>query len=163
MNCNEVREFLPDVASGVAAASAETQAHLRECPQCATQLENLRRTLALLEEWQTPEPSPYFDTRLYARLRAEMAMAPSRSWLVWLRKPALAGSLAALFFVGVSLFYGGQSLNNSPSAVTSWEMNVTAQPGTAVGDLQALDKNHDLYADFDVLDQLEVQQQEVTP
>jgi hypothetical protein len=70
--------------------------------------------------------------------------------------------MAALFLVGAGLFLGGRNLNNSPSAVTSWEMNVTAQPGTAVGDLQALDKNHDLYADFDVLDQLEVQH-EVTP
>jgi len=163
MNCNGVREFLPDVASGVAAASAETQAHLRECPQCATQLETLRRTLALLEEWQVPEPSPYFEPRLSARLREEMAAAPVRGRLAWLREPALAGSLAVLFFVGISLFLGKQTLNNSPSAVTSWEMNVTAQPGTAVGDLQALDKNHDLYADFDVLDQLDVQQQEVTP
>jgi anti-sigma factor RsiW len=162
MNCNGVREFLPDVASGVAVASAETQAHLRECPQCATRVDNLRRTLALLDEWQAPEPSPYFDTRLYARWREEMAAAPRKSWLAWLRKPALAGSLAALFFVGVSLFFNDQSLNNSPSAVTSWEMNVTAQPGSAVGDLQALDKNHDLYADFDVLDQLEVQH-DVTP
>ncbi|HSB74551.1 MAG TPA: hypothetical protein VLC12_02815 [Terriglobales bacterium] len=161
MNCNGVREFLPDVASGVAAASAETQAHLRECTQCATQLQNLRRTLAVLEEWQTPEPSPYFDTRLQARLREEMA-APAAGWLGWLRKPALAASLAALLFLGASLFLNTQSLNNSPSAVTSWEMNVTAQPGTAVGDLQALDRNHDLYADFDVLDQLDVQP-EVTP
>jgi hypothetical protein len=31
------------------------------------------------------------------------------------------------------------------------------QPGTAVGDLQALDSNHDLYADFDMLDELQVQ------
>jgi hypothetical protein len=31
------------------------------------------------------------------------------------------------------------------------------QPGTAVGDLQALDRNDDLYADFDVLDDLQVQ------
>jgi hypothetical protein len=31
------------------------------------------------------------------------------------------------------------------------------QPGTAVGDLQALDNNHDLYSDFDVLDDLQVQ------
>ena len=31
-------------------------------------------------------------------------------------------------------------------------------PGTAVGDLQALDKNHDIYADFDLLDDLQVQQ-----
>jgi hypothetical protein len=33
---------------------------------------------------------------------------------------------------------------------------VPAEPGTAVGDLQALEK-HDLYADFDVLDELRVQ------
>lgn len=31
------------------------------------------------------------------------------------------------------------------------------EPGTAVGDLQALDKNHDLYSDFDLLDDLQVQ------
>jgi hypothetical protein len=31
------------------------------------------------------------------------------------------------------------------------------QPGTAVGDLQALDKNQDLYSNFDVLDDLAVQ------
>jgi hypothetical protein len=35
--------------------------------------------------------------------------------------------------------------------------SVPAQPGTAVGDLQALEKNDDLYADFDVLDELQVQ------
>ena len=34
----------------------------------------------------------------------------------------------------------------------------SAEPGTAVGDLQALDKNHELYSDFDVLDDLQVQQ-----
>ncbi len=32
------------------------------------------------------------------------------------------------------------------------------EPGSAVSDLQALDKNHDLYSDFDVLDDLEVQE-----
>ena len=29
--------------------------------------------------------------------------------------------------------------------------------GTAVSDLQSLEKNHDLYSDFDLLDDLEVQ------
>jgi hypothetical protein len=31
------------------------------------------------------------------------------------------------------------------------------QPGSAVADLQALDRNDDLYADFDVLDDVQVQ------
>jgi hypothetical protein len=33
-----------------------------------------------------------------------------------------------------------------------------APPGTAVGDLQALDKNGELYSDFELLDDLTVQQ-----
>jgi hypothetical protein len=33
-----------------------------------------------------------------------------------------------------------------------------APPGTAVGDLQALDKNSELYSDFELLDDLTVQQ-----
>jgi hypothetical protein len=36
-------------------------------------------------------------------------------------------------------------------------LGLPVQPGTAVGDLQALDRNDDLYADFDVLDDLQVQ------
>ena len=91
MNCNVVRELLPDLAAGVGATPAETQAHLRECSTCATQLESLRRTMALLDEWQAPEVSPYFDTRLYARLREEMAAPQASKWSAWLRQPALAG------------------------------------------------------------------------
>ena len=34
---------------------------------------------------------------------------------------------------------------------------MTITPGTAVGDLQTLDKNEDLYANFDLLDDLQVQ------
>jgi len=36
-------------------------------------------------------------------------------------------------------------------------LGLPVEPGTAVGDLQALDTNNDLYADFDVLDDLQVQ------
>jgi hypothetical protein len=35
------------------------------------------------------------------------------------------------------------------------------EPGTAVGDLQALDRNHELYSDFELLDDLEVQHEVV--
>src|SRR5919204_1346087 len=161
MNCRGINEFLPDLASGARPISEETAQHLRQCSACATELESLRRTMATLEEWQVPEVSPYFDTRVHARM-LEMVAERSVGWRVWLRRPSVAASVAALLLVGVGLFYNGSSLNNSTSALTSWEMNVAAQPGTAVGDLQALDKNHDLYADFDVLDELEVQQQDVS-
>ena len=56
--------------------------------------------------------------------------------------------------VGVSLFRGDGSKVPPVRPVALEKL----EPGTAVGDLQALDKNHELYADFDVLDDLEVQQ-----
>ena len=36
-------------------------------------------------------------------------------------------------------------------------LGLPVEPGTAVGDLQALERNDELYADFDMLDELQVQ------
>jgi hypothetical protein len=108
--------------------------------------------MALLDEWVAPEPSPYFDTRLHARLREEAAKQPS-TWLARLRRPALAMSLAAIVAVGATVFRLEQKkINNRPGQVA------VVDPGTAVGDLQALDQNHDVYSDSDLLDDLQVQQ-----
>jgi hypothetical protein len=109
--------------------------------------------MALLDEWQAPEPSPYFDVRLQARLREEAAKPQPTAWLRWFHRPALALSLAVLMVMGITMFRG-DGTGRTPVA----PMMVQTDPGTAVGDLQALDKNHDLYSDFDVLDDLEVQQ-----
>ena len=67
------------------------------------QLKAMRATMALLDEWQAPEPSPYFDMRLQARLREEMAK-PQAGWLQWFRRPVLAAALTVLMGVGVGLF-----------------------------------------------------------
>src|SRR5262249_10576367 len=95
MNCNEIRELMPDLAAGMSAATPETEKDLRGCSDCAGKLEAIRRTMALLDEWQAPEPSPYFDTRLQARLREEMAKQPA-GWMHWIRRPVLAVSLALI-------------------------------------------------------------------
>ena len=150
MNCNEIRERMPDLAAGLSAVTPELSEHLRACVGCAGTLQELRQTMALLDEWQVPEPSPYFDVRLQARLREEMAKSPA-GWLQWFRKPALAVSLAALMVASVTLFRNGAVNPPVPGPIA------VAEPGTAVYDLQALDKNHDLYSDFDVLDDLQVQ------
>lgn len=149
MKCEEVRELMMDAVGGVEADPRMTE-HLRGCPACASKLEDMRKTMALLDEWQAPEPSPYFDTRLQARLREEAAK-PAASWWQWFRNPALAVSLALMMMIagGVSFF----TKNDQPPVPM-----ITAPPGTPVGDLQQLDKNHEIYADFDVLDDLQVQQ-----
>jgi hypothetical protein len=149
MKCDEIRELMPDLAAGLDAPTPEIKEHLRTCGECARTLEEFRQTMALLDEWQTPEPSPYFDTRLEARLGEELSKQPV-GWMQWFRKPALAISFAVVMLASVTVL----RLNSPDKAKTM----VTVEPGTAVGDLQALDKNHDLYSDFDVLDDLEVQQ-----
>jgi anti-sigma factor RsiW len=150
MKCDEIKEMMLDVAAGAGEATPAMNEHLHGCAECATKLAGMRQTMALLDEWDAPEPSPYFDTRLAARMREERAKPERSVWLSWFRAPALAGALALVLMVagGVKWFSGGGSL---PPGIPQ------AQLGTAVGDLQVLDKNADLYANFDVLDDLQVQ------
>src|ERR1700720_4085798 len=104
MTCDEIRDKMPDVAAGVTAATAEESKHLARCDACAGKLEEFRQTMALLDEWQAPEPSPYFDVRLQARLREERAK-PQVSWLHWFRRPVLAAALTLLLGIGVGMFF----------------------------------------------------------
>ncbi len=156
MNCSEIRELMPDLAAGVDAARPEVNNHLQACSDCAGKLNELRQTMALLDEWQAPEPSPYFDVRLQARLREEATKQPS-GWRVWLRKPALAACFVVLLAASIMIVRNdnGRMRHNDQTVA-----NVQAEPGTAVGDLQALERNHDLYSDYEILDDLQAQQDE---
>jgi hypothetical protein len=158
MKCDEIRERMPEVAAGFSPPTADESKHLENCGACAEDLKAMRATMALLDEWQTPEPSPYFDTRLQARLREEMAK-PRAGWLHWFRRPVLAAALTVLLGVGIGVFFvqKGGIYPQRPQPTTA-EISEPPSPGTAVSDLQALDKNNDLYADFDLLDDLDLQQ-----
>ena len=104
MKCNQIRERMPDVAAGFGEPTADEGKHLESCSACAEQLKAMRSTMALLDQWQAPEPSPYFDMRLQARLREEMAK-PQARWMHWFRRPVLAAALTVLLGVGVGLFF----------------------------------------------------------
>jgi hypothetical protein len=154
MKCNEILETLPDLAAGLATATPGIEEHLRSCSGCSGKLEELRQTMAVLDEWHVPEPSPYFDTRLQARLREEHSTPAG--WMGWFRRPALALALTVLMGAGIVLVRkstGPAGLGGSTSVAATQQ-----DAGTAVGDLQALDNNDDLYANFDVLDDLQVQE-----
>jgi len=159
MNCDQVRELLPDLAAGMDGGAEDVQKHIADCSTCAAKLQGFRQTMTLLDEWQAPEPSPYFETRLGARLREEMAR-PERGSLHWLLRPGWAISLAALLVAGAAIVNQRDVLFPGPEeqmAIRVPVPGVPAVPGTAVGDLQALEKDDELYADFDVLDVLQVQ------
>ena len=156
MKCNEIRELLPDLAAGLVRAEPDLNLHLRSCTECAGTLEELRKTMALLDEWQAPEPSPYFDVRLQARLREESAKQ-QHSWFAWLRRPVVAVAAAVVLVVGVSMGAWIEQYRQSTKPVP-------VAVGSAVSDLQVLDKNHDMLSDSDpdsaasLLDDLQVQQ-----
>jgi anti-sigma factor RsiW len=148
MMCEKLRqEFIEAVLSGPEAASPEAQEHLRTCSACAAELASFRQTMGLLDEWQTPEPSPYFNTRVMAHVREETA-SPAQSWFGWLRRPIAAVGAAVLIAVGVGLFEVSHSRDRSILATNDG----VVRGSTAVSDLQYLDKNADLFSEFDALD-----------
>ncbi len=149
MNCNELNDRLLDIAGGALPNSAAQQ-HLDTCDACAEKLAGMVQTMALLDEWKAPEPSPYFDSRLRARLRDEQA-APARSWFDWLRKPALAAAMGALLVAGATLV---KDRGTSPAGEHRAQI-IDVKPGSAFADLETLDNNHELLANFDLLDDLD--------
>ena len=153
-NCKMVNETLADLLLDSHAVPAKVQAHVAECDDCQSELAKLQATMQLLDTWEAPEPSPYFLTRLGARMREERQAAPA-GWLARgmarIRasivygpglhvRPLAAMALTVMLFVGGGTYLG----------VTNWMQPVQPTPLAAtVNDLQILDSN------AQVLDQME--------
>ncbi len=149
MTCHDIREHLLDLMTAEP-GPGELRDHLSACASCAAELRSLRQTMALMEEWQAPrDTSPYFMTRLRARVREQEARPAG--WLTWFRKPALAVTMTVLMVASISLFQGTWRVKDNGGNRAS----LILKPGTAVGDLQYLDRNHDLLAEFELLDDLD--------
>src|SRR5271154_6559980 len=115
MLCQDCKSALPDLLLDPAApANAAARAHIESCAACNEEFKSLEATFALLDTWQAPEPSPYFDQKLAVRLREEQEMPPA-GWFERLRsrllfntgrqfRPALAGALALVLLVGGGTF-----------------------------------------------------------
>ena len=153
MKCEKIRsEFMEAVLSGMGAVNPGAREHLESCEACSRELASFQRTMSLLDEWQAPEPSPYFSSRLRARVREEAATARV-SWLGWFRKPVLATAAAGLLALGVGLLESGE-FNFARVTTMAGNDGIVRSSGTetAVGDLQYLDRNADLFSEFDALD-----------
>jgi len=137
------------VLGGAGLANPAVQDHLATCATCAEEVSSLRRTMALLDEWQVPDPSPYFSARLRARLRYEDVRQPA-SWWSWLQRPVVATAAVGLVALGVGLLEGVHWKATHPQSLAGKTTPVAAS--AAVNDLQYLDNHADLFADFDALD-----------
>jgi anti-sigma factor RsiW len=143
MNCNEVRENLVVLLAEGHTDPAVT-AHVRECSACAQEMESFRKTMALMDEWEAPEPSPYFLTRLRAHVKDEKEKAPVRAGVfAWLRRPAMAVSMVAVLAAGALLY---RLYPSSPEQ--------KAEPGTPVADVEALERNHDVLMTTDLIEEM---------
>ena len=131
MNCKTCKTHLPDLLldDSYAASHPEIAGHLASCESCAKELAELRATFALMDEWTAPEPSPYFDSRLRARVReaaAEQPEGPFERLYAFLRfstgfqlRSAMAGALMLVVLVGGGTFAGIEITGHSkpqPSA-----------------------------------------------
>ena len=149
-NCTGMESKLADLLLDPEKVPAKVQAHVDACESCRAELKELRATMSLLDAWESPEPSPYFLSKLDARMREERATAPA-SWLERLRARLAYGPsmhvrpLAAMALAVVLLLGGGTYLGISDGE------RPAAPPVQAavVHDLQTLDNNAQL------LDQLE--------
>jgi hypothetical protein len=154
-NCTGNGERLADMLLNPAAVPAKVQAHVDQCDHCQSELAELKATMALLDDWKDPEPSPYFLTRLDSKMREERQAEPvgwPANWIARVRARFLYGPqtlvrpLAAMALTIMLLLGGGTYLG-----VTDWDR--TTQPAgqaQVVGDLVTLDNNAQL------LDQMEL-------
>lgn len=143
MNCEKLQRWLPDMLLDPACVPADARQHLRECSRCETEWKELQDTMLLLDDWQVPEPSPYFATRLSARLHEEKETG-SVTWLERLRmrllfgsnlhlRPMMAGGFALLLIVSGGSYAGFESLNRTVPPQQTVSATVT--------DLELLDSN----------------------
>jgi hypothetical protein len=150
MTCPEIRNNLAEVVYESRPLPEEIRKHLAECAGCTAELAEMEATWKLLDEWQAPEPSAFFDAKLYARLRTEQATAPAglferaKAWLLYstnlqMRQLA-AGALA------VALAVGGGTL-----ALLDHETSAP-QTSATVRDLQSYDGNAQLFQQLSALD-----------
>ena len=152
MNCRTCQAHLPDLLldDGYAATHPDVAAHMKSCEPCAKELADLRATFALMDEWAAPEPSPYFDSRLRARVREAAAAQPEglfERMYTFLRfstgfhlRSAMAGALMLLVLAGGGTFAGFEIAGHPKP-----------QPSATVNDLKILDNNAQAYQQMDQL------------
>lgn len=148
--CTGMEAKLAELLIAPETVPVKVQSHVDECADCQCELEQLRATMSLMDEWQAPEPNLYFMTRFQARLDEERR-APRPGWFALLRanwaygpqlhaKPLAAMALTTIMLLGGGAYLGVSNLDQSKAP---------SRDAAVVHDLQTLDNNAQL------LDQLE--------
>lgn len=154
MLCKEVKDEIMESALFGAAPGDPAREHMAGCAACQKEFASLRSTMNVLDTWTTPEPSPYFDVRLRARLREVKEQEQRGYFAQWFGKigirhlswkPAAAIAFAAVLAAGGGMYRFGLGVDRSSGQVA------VTQPCPVV-DLQALDQNQQVLNELQELD-----------
>lgn len=153
MICRKVKANLVNLLLDPESVPADVRGHLKECAACSQELASLESTMNLMDEWQAPEPTTYFDSRLAARLREEQRAEPA-GFLERMRarvlfgsnmsvRPLAAGVLALLLIIGGGTYAGLMTASSSAPVKVS----------ATLEDLKSLDDNAQVFQQLTTLDQ----------
>ncbi len=152
MDCKDFKKELPDlVLTPGAVPSVGAVAHLRTCPPCTEEYVSFQETFGMLDGWKPVEPTPYFDTRVNARVREEQAK-PAMSWFERLQtrlalntgrhfRTVLAGAFS------LALVLGGGGI----AGINYHNQGAPVEASATVNDLQILDRNAQALQQIDEL------------
>lgn len=152
-DCKAFQAAIPDLLlreSPLESHSASGR-HLAACAACSREWTGLQATWVALDDWQSPEPTPFFDARMQARLREAMA-SPPESFLERMHsfflfstgrqlRPALGAALALVMLVGGGSGLIGLHQHRAANDAASHTLN----------DLKVLDNNAQVLQQMDQL------------
>ena len=157
MICREVQKSLPDLLLDGERVPVEVRAHVVDCAECGKELKELESTMALMDTWEAPEISPYFDGKMSVRLREEKEAAPA-GWLERMRARLLFGNsmntrpLAAAALALMDAVGGGMSAGFAGFGHTAQPTPVQAA-SPVIQDLQSLDENQQVFQQLSSMEQ----------
>jgi hypothetical protein len=151
MSCRKIHANIADLILEPASVPAAVREHVAGCLDCAKELARIEATMMVLDEWRAPEPGPFFDAKLFARLREEESATPMgvverfRAWLLYSSRLQArqwaAGALAAVLAIG-----GGTLVMLNHNQASAVQLSAT------VRDLQSYDGNQQLFQQMNALD-----------
>ena len=164
MKCNDREKLFLLVNDMLEADEADRMRwHIASCGECARAAEEFRRLDSVLDDWNTAEPSPWFDTRVRARVAASGRKNSGffgfgRAWVLAARVTALI-----LILVAVVVFNHRGVVENQqptiarhlPTATTAPSQNqppteALSQPLPAEEQVK-MDENLSLLEDYEVV------------
>jgi hypothetical protein len=153
MICRKVKANLANLLLDPESVPADVRSHVTECAACGEELKSLEATMNLMDAWEAPEPSPYFDSKLAVRLREEQRAEPAgiiermRARILYGSnthlRPIAVGALALLIIIGGGTYAGLMSSHPATPVKTS----------ATVEDLKSLDDNAQVFQQLNSLDQ----------